>query len=89
MKVFTLRFDPRVDGFDDMGLPGTVRLVRGACRRFRRHHAARLRALGTGRLAEPSFLASAASAAGHVIHASTFRLRTQLFEADLVDGVRA
>lgn len=69
--------------------PGTVRLSRGARARFRRGHAARLRSLGTGRLPEPGFLASAASAAGHVVHASTFRLRTRVFEAAQADGVRA
>lgn len=69
--------------------PGTIRLGRGALARFRRGHRARLRGLGSGRLTEAAFLASAASAAGHVTHANTFRMRTSVFGEASTEGVRA
>lgn len=59
----------------------TVRLGPSARDRFRRGWETRLSNHRSGRLSEERFLASAASATGHVIHASTFRLRTQVLEA--------
>ena len=56
-------------------------LYLGVFDRFRRGWETRLSNHRSGRLSEERFLASAASATGHVIHASTFRLRTQVFEA--------
>ena len=59
--------------------PGTVRLGRGALRRFSRGWRTRLADLRSGRLPEASFHPSAAGAIGHVLQADTWHLRTRLF----------
>jgi hypothetical protein len=78
LKVPGTFVTPVSEGVPFLGLrifPGTVRLAHPAWSRFRRRWRQRLHELGTGRIGEPAFLASAASLVGHLIRANTYEAR--------------
>ncbi len=82
LKVPGTFIAPVAAGVPFLGLrifPGTIRLGRGALRRFSRGWRTRLADLRSERLPEASFHPSAAGAIGHVLQADTWHLRTRLF----------